>query len=103
MLHADTDELVAIEKVRVVGSTATALHCAIGGKRVWLPREHIRGRLFRRGDSGTLLVRRWVALDRRLAVPDGTPALHLVCRSVPSPRSARRLQLVHRTPSTLGH
>ena len=72
MFSDDVDELLAFQRVRVVRSTAPALLCAIGDKRVWLPREHIRGRLWSRGDCGTLLVRRWVALDRRLTLPGET-------------------------------
>jgi hypothetical protein len=69
MFSDDVDELLAFQRVRVVRSTTPALLCAIGDKRVWLPREHIRGRLWSRGDRGTLFVRRWVALDRRLTLP----------------------------------
>lgn len=69
MAASDIDDLVAFHAVRVVRTTATALLCAIGERTVWLPREHVTGRLFSRGDRGTLLVRRWVALDRRLAMP----------------------------------
>ena len=46
--------------------SAIDLFCAIGGKRVWLPREHISGRLWSRGDCGTLSVRSWIAVDRHL-------------------------------------
>jgi hypothetical protein len=68
MPEQDADDFVAFEHVRVVRTTSPALYCAFGHKRVWLPREHIRGRLWSRGDCGTLLVRRWVARDRQLIV-----------------------------------
>ena len=67
---SNDDDLVAFRYVRVVRSTAPALFCAIGDERVWLPRRHIRGNLWRRGDCGDLLIRRWVAVDRRLIDPD---------------------------------
>ena len=67
MLEDHADDLVPFARVRVIRTTATALFCAIGDKRVWLPRQHIRGNLLCRGDCGTLLIRRWVALDRHLS------------------------------------
>jgi hypothetical protein len=39
------DELVAFANVRVIRSTAPALFCGIGAKRVWLPRRQISGRV----------------------------------------------------------
>jgi hypothetical protein len=102
MSDENVDAFVAFERVRVVTTTPGALRCAIGDKRVWLPREHIRGRLWCRGDSGTLLVRRWVALDRHLAIEDGPRALRLACRSVPASLSSRRLHLLPPGRS-LGH
>jgi hypothetical protein len=95
------DELVAFERVRVLCSTAGALQCAIGAKHVWLPREHIKGRLWSPGDYGTLLVRRWIALDRRLAIPEVTADAHLACRNLSSPHAMRRLRLL--PPSRHAH
>ena len=69
MRDGDADELLAFERVRVLNVTSGAMRCLIGDKRVWLPREHIRGALRCRGDSGRLMVRRWVAVDRKLALP----------------------------------
>jgi hypothetical protein len=66
MPEDDADDLVAFRQVRVIETTAQALFCAIDGQRVWLPRNHIKGRLICRGDCGPLLIRRWVALDRHL-------------------------------------
>jgi hypothetical protein len=102
MTTCEVDELVAFERVRVVTSTAAALQCAIGDKRVWLPREHIKGRLWSRGDCGTLLVRRWIALDRQLRVPDVAAAVHVVCRGTPSPQATRRLRLLPPSPHPVG-
>ena len=68
-------DFLAFPHVRIIEAAAQALFCAIGGKRVWLPRHHIKGHLFRRGDCGRLLVRRWVALDRHLT---NTVALRLL-------------------------
>ena len=41
----DADDLMPFRNVTVIGSTATALLCGVGGKSVWLPRRHISGRL----------------------------------------------------------
>ena len=79
MRDGDADELLAYERVRVLNVTAGAMHCQIGDKRVWLPREHIRGTLRCRGDSGRLLVRRWVAVDRHLALP--SQIVRVICES----------------------
>jgi hypothetical protein len=83
--------------VRVIRSTAPALYCAIEGKRVWLPRHHVKGNLVCRGDCGTLFIRRWLAFDRRLTglvQPSG----------VPKKRLGRRLHLVpSHSEAHLGH
>jgi hypothetical protein len=94
MTTCEVDELIAFERVRVVGSTAAALHCAIGNKHVWLPREHIKGQLWSRGDCGTLLVRRWIALDRHLIVPDVVSRAHVACDGVASPPPIRQMRLL---------
>ena len=79
MRDGDADDLLAFDRVRVLNVTAGAMHCLIGDKRVWLPREHIRGTLRCRGDSGRLLVRRWIAVDRRLALP--SQFVRVICQS----------------------
>ena len=94
MSQGDADELLTFRGVRVLKATAGALRCLIGDRRVWLPRHHIKGALVRRGDMGTLFVRRWIALDRRLAIPG---PLRLISRSVPAVVPvcrSRRLRLV---------
>jgi hypothetical protein len=73
VIEDHADELVAFANVRVIRSTAPALFCGIGGKRVWLPRRHISGRLLCRGDHGSLLIRRWLARDRCLLDASGSP------------------------------
>jgi hypothetical protein len=75
MSESDSDDLVQFHDVRVIRSTPPALLCGIGSKRVWLPRRHISGRLWRTGDRGRLLVRGWVARDRHLIAPRGADAL----------------------------
>jgi hypothetical protein len=57
----DADELVQFLDVTVIGSTAPALLCLIGDQRVWLPRRHISGKLWRTGDRGKLFIPRWLA------------------------------------------
>ena len=93
----NADDLVAFHGVRIIRSTAPALFCAIASKRVWLPREHIKGKLWNRGDSGTLMVRRWIAADRHLTVPNITGGLPIVV-DVPEHRDhpLRALALVPR-------
>jgi len=86
-------DLVAFEHVRILNVASGALRCLIGDKRVWLAREHIKSTLCCRGDRGRLFVRRWVALDRHLVLPD---AARMVLLSGP-PHPAmppRRLRLV---------
>jgi len=81
MPYGDADDLLAFTRVRVLKATAGALRCLIGDRRVWLPRHHIKGALACRGDSGTLFVRRWIALDRRLTLPG---PLRLLSQPVPA-------------------
>ena len=100
MRDGDADELVAFEQVRVLNVTSGAMRCLIGDKRVWLPRQHINGTLRCRGDSGRLLVRRWVAIDRKLVLLP--QVVRLTCqslRTLPSPT----LRLVRASPVTNGH
>ena len=66
MVTDSADDLVPFQDVRVIRATAPALLCRIGEKSVWLPREHISGRLWCVGDRGVLFIRRWVARDRHL-------------------------------------
>jgi hypothetical protein len=67
----NADDLVPFLQVRVISSTVPALFCRIGQKNVWLPREHISGKLWRAGDRGKLFVRRWIARDRGLIDTQG--------------------------------
>lgn len=88
------DDFVGFRYVRIVSSTAAALFCAIGDRRVWLPRLHVRGRLGCRGDRGNLLIRRWVAVDRHLIDPQGAvPLVRAIWRS-----RVGQLRLVPATP-----
>ena len=81
MRHGDANELLAFEHVRVLNVMPGAMRCLVAGKRVWLPRQHIKGALWCRGDSGRLMVRRWVAVERHLTLP--VPAVvRLTCQSV---------------------
>jgi hypothetical protein len=102
MRERDANELLAFEHVRVLNVTSGALRCLIGDRRVWLPREHVKGSLWCRGDSGKLLVRRWVALDRHLALPDPPGVVRLTCEPLPR-MPLRRLHLVQPASITKGH
>ena len=75
MVVEDADDLVPFQNVRVIRSTAPALLCEIGDRRVWLPRGHISGKLWCTGDRGKLFIRRWVAQDRHLIGPHGADAV----------------------------
>ena len=66
----DADDLVPFRDVRVIESTAPALCCRVGGRQVWLPRNHVAGKLWCVGDRGTLFIRRWLALERHLLPPE---------------------------------
>jgi hypothetical protein len=96
MIEDHADDLVAFANVRVIRSTAPALFCEIGDKRVWLPRRHISGRLLCRGDRGSLLIRRWVARDRCLFDASGSPTVAVPSASLSSRRLASSLQMVRR-------
>ena len=81
MATDDADDLVPFQDVRVIRSTPPALLCRIGEKSVWLPRQHISGKLWCTGDRGKLFIRRWVARERYLidmlgaAIRSPAPAL----------------------------
>ncbi len=94
MRESDANELLAFDHVRVLNVMAGALRCLIGDQRVWLPREHIEGILCRRGDSGRLLVRRWVAVDRNLPLAAAPTVVRLTCQPFRSVLRPRRLRLV---------
>ena len=90
----DPDAFCVFQDVRVLRSTAPALLCRIGSKRVWLPRRHIAGNLWCTGDRGKLSIRRWVALDRQLIHPPGTFAVLSLVRSPSRRRLPPLLHLV---------
>jgi hypothetical protein len=95
MTVEDADDLVQFQAVRVIRSTAAAVLCRIGDRSVWLPRRHIRGKLWCTGDRGKLFIRRWVARDRQLIDPEGVAISPLVA-SIPRPQAPSRLYLVRR-------
>jgi hypothetical protein len=74
----DADDLVPFQDVRVIETSGPALRCRIGNRTVWLPRQHISGKLWCSGDRGKLFVRRWLARDRRLIDQRGEPISPLV-------------------------
>jgi hypothetical protein len=95
MVTNDGDDLVAFEDVRVIRATAPTLLCLIGGRRVWLPRGHISGKLWCTGDRGKLFVRRWVARDRQLIDLHGAATMPPVASISPA-RVPVELHLVRR-------
>jgi hypothetical protein len=92
----DADDLVSFSDVTVISSTGTSILCRIGGKSVWLPRRHISGTLFCVGDRGPLLIRRWIARDRRLLRKPGTTPVSALGPSSSRRRLAAPLHLVRR-------
>ena len=93
------DDLVAFQDVSVISATAPALLCRIGEKSVWLPRQHISGKLWCTGDRGKLFIRRWIARDRNLIDRLGAAIRSPGPR--PSPlRLLRRLHLVRAARKT---
>jgi hypothetical protein len=66
VLIPDADDLVPFRDVLVIRSTAPALLCRIGARRLWLLRSQISGKLWRAGDRGRLFVRRSVVVDHGL-------------------------------------
>jgi hypothetical protein len=98
----DADDLVPFRNVTVISSTATALLCGVGSKSVWLPRKHTSGRLRCMGDRGTLLIRRWVARDRRLVPPHGTALVSALGPSKRWRRLVTQLRLLRsRSPANV--
>jgi hypothetical protein len=63
---ADPDDLVPFRDVLVLRSTAPALFCRIGERRLWLLRSQVSGKLWQAGDRGRLFVRRSVVVDQGL-------------------------------------
>jgi len=99
MAMDNADDLVPFRDVRVIRSTAPALLCRIGEKSVWLPRQHISGKLWCTGDRGKLFIRRWIARDRNLIDRLGAAIRSPGPR--PSPlRLLRRLHLVRAARKT---
>ena len=96
MATDDADALVPFQDVRILRVTAAALFCGVGDKRVWLPRLHTSGRLWSRGDRGTLFIRRWVADDRHLLPAVGAPPSALPDGPVGRSRPRGHLSLVRR-------
>jgi hypothetical protein len=102
MRNGDANELLAFERVRILNVASGALHCLIGRRRVWLPREHIKGTLWCAGDRGRLFVRRWVALDRNLVPPAAAQVVRL-SRQALRVLQPRRLRLLPPGGLTHGH
>ena len=92
-LTDDADDLVPFQDVRVIETSGSALLCRIGNRTVWLPRRHISGKLWCRGDRGKLFVRRWLARDLQLIDQRGEPISPLA-PSIARPRPPGRLHPV---------
>jgi hypothetical protein len=90
------DGFIAFENVRVLGATAQAVQCRIRRRSVWLPRIHVSGNLEVSRQSCRLLVRRWVAQDRRLL------GIDVQSPPVPTPAVARRRASLHLIPPRQG-
>ena len=95
------DVLVPFQNVSIIRSSAIAVLCRVAGRAVWLPRQHIRGRLSRMRHRGDLSIRYWVARDLGLIDLQGNPraAVPVVADLQPHPG---RFRLVHARPG-VGH
>lgn len=65
---ADGTELVEVDVDRVDKTTDDAIHVVVGHGRAWIPRSQIDddSEVTDYGDSGVLVVPRWLARDRDL-------------------------------------
>ena len=91
------DVLVPFQNVSIIRSSAIAVLCRVAGKAVWLPRQHVRGRLSKIRQRGDLSIRYWVARDLGLIDLHGNPraAVAVIADLHPHPG---RLRLVHAHP-----
>jgi hypothetical protein len=63
MVAPDGDDLIRFPDVHVIRATTPAMLCQVAGKRVWISRRHVSGKLWCAGDRGTLFLRRSLARD----------------------------------------
>ena len=94
MVGADGDDLIRFPDAHVIRATVPAMLCAVAGKRVWIARRHVSGKLWCAGDRGTLFIRRSVALDRQLLGDVAAAADFSLGGSSLSRRRGARLRLV---------
>jgi hypothetical protein len=59
---------VEIEDVEVLRDTGKALLCRINEREIWIPQSQIDddSEVYQEGDSGTLIVSEWIALEKKL-------------------------------------
>ena len=72
----DGDEPITFEKCEVARTTDKALLCWIDGDKVWIPKSQIDddSELYDgavEGDTGTLVIPRWLAIDKALVDEEG--------------------------------
>jgi hypothetical protein len=72
MVGPDGDELIRFTDVHVIRATTPAMLCEVAGKRVWISRRHVSGKLWCAGDRGALFVRRSLARELDLLPPQRT-------------------------------
>ena len=62
-MYDDVDRWVEISGVEVMHETDKALLCEIQGEEVWIPKSQLgdESEVKQGGDSGTLVVTRWLA------------------------------------------
>lgn len=97
MVGTDGDDLIRFPDVHVIRATIPAMLCAVGGKRVWIARRHVSGKLWCAGDRGALFLRRSLARELDLLppartadiVPIGPTAGHRPKPARSAPRSGR--------------
>ena len=62
------DPTVAFEDVTSTSDTPLALYCYIEGKSVWIPKSQIHddSEVYRKNQTGTLIISRWIAEQKGL-------------------------------------
>jgi len=65
---SDQNEPVEVEVTEVIAQTDKAILCVIEGEHVWIPTSQIKdeSEVCEDGDSGTLVIPRWLAKEKGL-------------------------------------
>jgi hypothetical protein len=89
MVAPEGDELIRFADVHVIRATTPAMLCEVAGKRVWIARRHVSGKLWCAGDRGALFVRRSLARELDLLPPQRTADVVPIGPVAQRPKPAR--------------